>query len=72
MYCNHWELVSFSKNYTERGWNPSSSMFKAIFVNPASAEMKSEEGATDFYFSRTTASLALIGHAIQHWPLVAL
>lgn len=34
--------------------------------------MKSEEGATDFYFSRTTASLALIGHAIQHWPLVAL
>lgn len=74
MYCGHWKLVILSKNYTEIGLNPGC-MCKAIvgFFNPISAKMKkSEEDATDFYFSRTTATLDVIGHGLQHWLLVAL
>lgn len=33
---------------------------------------ESEEDTTDLYFSRTTASLALIGHALEHCPSEAL
>lgn len=45
----------------------------SAFVNSTSAKVKeSKEDTIGFFFSRTTASLALIVYALEHWPLVPL